>query len=104
MLKDEFTAKYPHLAQTMENLAADNNMKLLDVIEVPLFLNPSIDLAERQAAQLSDEEKETIALGDDDARQDLTTATGFEHLDNFVTEAFEGLLTDMLFKPPALSG
>jgi hypothetical protein len=104
MTLEDFKAEYPHLYQTMENLAADNQMKLFSSIELPFFLTPSLKLAETQASQLSDDEKQTFAMGDDDERQALVQSTGFEHLDDFISEAFEGILTDLMFQPPKLQG
>jgi hypothetical protein len=104
MTLEEFKVKYPHLAETLEILAVENKMKLQNSIELPFFLNPALELGENQAAQLTGDEKIVFAMGDDDERGELADRTGFVHLDDLLTECFEGMLTDMLFVPPVHSG
>lgn len=101
MTWEEFKEKYPHLAETLHILATDNSMKLAETVVVPPFLVPSLDIFEKQASQLSDEEKETLALGDDDAREALVKSTGFEAFDDFLTEAFEGMLSEIFWHLPS---
>jgi hypothetical protein len=101
MTWEEFKGVYPHLWETLEILRTDNGMKASDKIVPPPFLAPSLEIFENQASQLSNEEKETIALGDDDAREELIGRTGFEAFDDFLTEAFEGMLSDIFWQLPS---
>lgn len=101
MTWEEFKGQYPHLGATLEILAADNNMKLQETVVVPPFLVPSLQIFENQASQLSDDEKETIALGEDSDRESLVQRTGFEAFDDFLTEAFEGMLSDIFWRLPS---
>lgn len=101
MTWEEFKAQYPNLVATLEILSADNGLKIRETVEVPPFLVPSLEIFEKQASQLSDDEKETIALGDDDAREALVQSTGFSAFDDFLTEAFEGMLADCFWRMPS---
>jgi hypothetical protein len=98
---EEFKAKYPNLSQTMEILATENNMEINKAIDIPPFLAPSLTIFENQASQLSDEEKETIALGEDNDRISLVDRTGFEAFDDFLTESFEGMLSEIFWSLPS---
>lgn len=98
MTWEEFKAKYPNLAETLEILGSDNNMPLATDLAIPPFLLPSLDTFENQASQLSDDEKEILASGEDQEREDLVRRTGFGAFDDFLTEAFEGILSDIFWR------
>lgn len=104
MLLAEFRAKYPNITECIEIIAADNNMKLYQDLEIPLFLTASLEIFETQAAQLSDDEKEILAAGEDEEREATIRSTGLEYFDDFLTEVFEGILSDIFFDSPAYSG
>ena len=101
MTWEEFKAKYPHLTQTLEILATENNLEINKEIDLPVFLGPSLAIFEDQASQLSDEEKETVALGEDDARLSLVDRTGFDAFDDFLTESYEGILSEYFWNLPS---
>lgn len=98
MTQEEFVEKYPNLSQTLKLMASENNMSLHAQVAIPPFLVPSLEIFENQAKQLSDDEKETIALGEDAEREALVASTGFEAFDDFLTEAFEGMLSDIFWQ------
>lgn len=99
MTLDEFKAKYPNIAQCIEIMGEDNDMKLNQELEVPLFLTAGLEIFEIQAAQLSDDEKEILAAGGDDERDEVVKRTGFEYFDDFLSEAFEGILSGIFWTP-----
>jgi len=101
MKLEEFKAKYPNITQCIEIMGADNNMSLNQEIEVPLFLTAALEIFEIQAAQLSDDEKDILAAGDDDERDEVIKRTGFEYFDDFLTESFEGRLSDIFWVEPS---
>jgi hypothetical protein len=101
MTWDEFKANYPHLGETLEILANDNGYRIKETIDIPPFIQPVLNIYEDQASQLDSDEKETLALGDDDARDELLKRTGFVEFDDFLTEAFEGILSDNFWQMPS---
>jgi hypothetical protein len=96
---DEFKAKYPNITQCIEIMGEENDMRLNKEIEVPLFLTAGLEIFEIQAAQLSDDEKEILATGGDDERDEVVKRTGFEYFDDFLSEAFEGILSSIFWTP-----
>lgn len=101
MTHEEFKTKYPNLEQTLQIMAADGNLQWSDDIGVPKWLEPPLDTYENQASQLTDDEKATFALGTDEARDEVIASTGFEALDDFLTEIFEGMLHDLFWRMPS---
>lgn len=101
MTWEEFKANYPHLGETLELLAGDNNLRIRTTVEVPPFLQPVLNIYEEQASNLSADEKETLALGDDADRESLIQRTGYAEFDDFLTEAFEGVLADYFWQMPS---
>ena len=97
MTADEFKAQYPHLTQTMDWLSKDTETQWARAIVLPAFLTPSLEVIESQAAQLSDSEKEVFAIGDEEERENLVNSTGFVVLDDFLTESFEGILSNLFW-------
>lgn len=97
MGRNEFQLKYPHLYQTIQILANDNGMSIRPVLDMPKFLIPSLEIFEVQAGHLSDDEKEIFASGDDSERETLLVKTGLDSFDDFITEVFEGMLSDIFF-------
>ncbi len=98
---EEFKANYPHLGETLEILANDNGYRINQVLVIPPFIQPLLNIYEEQASNLSSEEKETLALGDDDVRDELIQRTGYAEFDDFLTEAFEGMLSDIFWQMPS---
>jgi hypothetical protein len=99
MKLEDFKAKYPNITQCIEIMGEDNNMSLNQELEVPLFLTAGLEIFEIQAAQLSDDEKEILAAGADDEREEVIKRTGFEYFDDFLSEVFEGILSDIFWAP-----
>jgi hypothetical protein len=97
----EFKTNYPHLAETLEILANDNNYRINSVITLPPFVHPLLNIYEEQASNLADDEKEALALGDDDVREDLIKRTGYVEFDDFLTEVFEGMLSEYFWQMPS---
>ena len=104
MKLEEFREKYPNILECIEIISTDNNMPMLEEFEVPLFLTATLEIFEIQAQHLSDEEKEIIAMGDDEERDELIKRTGLSYFDDFLTEVFEGRLSDIFWDAPLYSG
>lgn len=101
MTWEEFKANYPNLAETLEILANDNGYRIKEVVELPPFIQPVLNIYEEQASNLSSDEKEVLALGDDAPREELIQSTGYVEFDDFLTEAFEGMLSDCFWVMPS---
>jgi len=87
---------------TWEEFKANyNNLRINPTIVVPPFLQPVLNIYEEQASNLSADEKETLALGDDEDRESLVQRTGYSEFDDFLTEAFEGMLSDIFWHLPS---
>jgi hypothetical protein len=91
MTLEEFVAKWPHLSKTIDFVAEDNNYHRTGEINLPIYLEAVLSVYEDQANKLSDEEKRTIASGEDYEREELTARTHTEALDDFISEVFEGV-------------
>lgn len=100
---EDFKTKYPNITQCIEIMGEDNNMSLNHELEVPLFLTAGLEIFEIQAAQLSDDEKEILAAGSDDERDEVIKRTDFEYFDDFLSEVFEGILSDIFWAPSLYS-
>ena len=104
MKLEEFREKYPNILECIEIISTDNDMPMRSELEVPLFLTATLEIFEIQAQHLSDEEKEIIAMGDDEERDELIKRTGLSYFDDFLTEVFEGRLSDIFWDAPLYSG
>lgn len=104
MKLEEFREKYPNILECIEIISTDNGMPMRSELEVPLFLTATLEIFEIQAQYLSDEDKEIIAMGDDEERNELIKRTGLSYFDDFLTEAFEGMLSDIFWNSPTMSG
>ena len=82
MKLEEFREKYPNILECIEIISTDNNMPMRSELEVPLFLTATLEIFEIQAQHLSDDEKEVIAMGDDEERDELLKRTGLVYFDD----------------------
>lgn len=104
MLRTEFKDKYPNLYQLIEYIALDNDMPMKENLDLPIFLTASFEIFEVQAAQLSDDEKKILAMGEQGECDDVVEATGFQYLDDFLAEVFEGILAEGFWVESVYSG
>jgi hypothetical protein len=100
MRRNDFQTKYPNLFECIEHISFDNSMPMQEDFDVPLWMTASLEIFETQAGQLSHDEKEILAMGEDREREEVVKATGFEYFDDFLSDVFEGMLSDIFWTSP----
>lgn len=92
----QFSSSYPHLTQCLNAMFQDNYGQLMEDCVKPEKDWPSIENGaelEKQAALLTDTEKETIACGEYSEVRALVESRSVELLNDFLGEVFDGSLT-----------
>jgi len=100
MRRNDFQTKYPNIFECIEHISFDNDMRMREDFDVPLWMTAGLEIFETQAGQLSHDEKEILAMGEDSERETVVKATGFEYFDDFLSDVFEGMLSDIFWASP----
>lgn len=100
MYWQEFSEKYPNLSEIIRVMGTDSNLEPNTNSVFPEFLFDNFKRYEEQASQLSDEEREILARGEEDEQVGLVERTGFSELDSFLLEIFDGILHDLFWAVP----